>query len=121
MAYNRKIHTTPLFKSKVTGATGTAGTSLSDPVDLRDISAVGNFSMSYSIASTAATAGSTVFEYLGCPVYDGTYVAAGTFGTFGGIASGIISFSPVTIPFMKIRAVSGTSAVALITAELNVR
>ena len=117
----RKITTIPLFKITVTGASGTAGTSISDPIDLREISAIGNFSLSYGIVGTAATAGSTVFEYLGSPVYDGTYIAAGTFGTFGGVASGIISFSPVTIPFMKIKAVSGTSAVALITAELNVR
>ena len=121
MAYH-KITTIALFKNTLCGTKGTGGTILSDPIDLREISAIGNFSLSYGIAGTnAGTAGTTVFEYLGCPVYDGTYRAAGTFGTFTGAASGYLSFSPVVTPFMKIKAVSGTSNPALITAELNVR
>jgi hypothetical protein len=103
---------------------GTAGTVISDPIDLRDISRIGNFSLSYNIAGGggATTAGTSTFEYLGCPVFDGTYLAAGTFGSQGAApSSGIISFSPVTIPFMKIKMVTGTSNAALVTAELNVR
>jgi hypothetical protein len=123
----QKITTIPLFKSRLTGTQGTGGTSISDVIPLRDISAVGNFAVSYSIAATngtagAGTSGSSVWEYLGCPVFDGTYLALGTFGTFGAsLPAGAISFSPVTIPFMKIKAVTGTSNPAVITAELHVR
>lgn len=120
-----KITTIPLFRSKLTG---TGGTSLSDPIDLRDISVIGDFALSYGINSTngtpgVGTAGSTKWEYLGCPVFDGAYVAAGTFGTMGAetAQTGIVSFSPPTIPFMKIKAVAGTSNPAVITAELHVR
>lgn len=123
-----KITTIPLFRSTLTGTQGTGGTSISDPIDLRDISVIGNFALSYGINSTNATAGSgtagsTLWSYLGCPVFDGAYVAAGTFGTLGADAaqSGIVSFSPPTIPFMKIKAVTGTSNPAVITAELHVR
>ena len=124
----QRITTRALFKSTLTGTRGTGGTSISAAIDLRDISAIGNFSVSYGINSTngtpgAGTAGSTVWEYLGCPVFNGTYVAAGTFGTMGDATaqSGFISFSPPTIPFMKIKAVCGTSSPAVITAELHVR
>lgn len=123
MAQHR-ITTIPLFKNTTVGALGTAGTAISDPIDLRDISRVGNFSLSYTIAGGGgqATAGTSIFEYLGCPVFDGTYLAAGTFGSQGATpASGIVSFSPVTIPFMKIKMVTGTSNAAVLTAELNVR
>lgn len=121
MAY--KITTIPIWKNTQVGAQGTAGTLLSDPIDMREICAEGACSLSYAIAGTGgATAGSTKFEYLGCAEEDGTYIAAGTFGTQGAAAaSGIVSFSPVVIPFMKIKAVSGTSNPALITAELHVR
>lgn len=111
----------PLFKNTSVGASGTAGTCLSDPVPLSDICRQGACSLAYSIGSTAATAGSTVFSYLTCSVADGTYVATGTFGTFTGIASGVVAFTPVVAPFMKIKGVSGTSAHAKVTAELNVR
>jgi len=124
----KKITTIPLCKSRLIGTQGTGGTFLSDPIDLRDISAVGNFTMSYGIASTngtvgAGSSGSSVWEYLGCSVYDGTYVAAGTFATIGAGAteSGFVSFTPVTIPFMKIKGVVGTSNPMVATAELNVR
>jgi len=120
MAY--KINTIPLFLNTLTGAQGTAGTSISDPIDLRDINAVGACAMTYGIAGTnGGTAGSTVFEYAGSSQFDGTYVAAGTFGTLGGAGTGIITFTIPAIPFAKIKAVSGTSNPALITAELNVR
>lgn len=121
-----QINTIPIFKETVCGALGTAGTILSDPIDLREISRVGNYSLSYSInGGGAATAGSSTFEYLGCSVFDGTYIAptGGTFGTQGNsiTQAGILSFSPVTIPFMKIKAVTGTSNLAAFTVELNIR
>lgn len=120
----RRITTIPLFKSTQVGAGSAGGTSTSDPIDLRDISRTGDFSLSYSIAGAggAATAGTSVFQYLGASVFDGTYTTAGTFGSAGASpSSGIVSFSPVTVPFMKIQCVSGTSAPLLLTAELHVR
>lgn len=123
MARNR-ISTISLFKNVSVGALGTAGTLISDPVDLRDISRVGNCSLSWDIAGGggAATAGSSTFEYLGCPVFDGTYMAAGTFGTQGVTPkTGITAFTPVVIPFIKIKVVTGTSNAAILTAELNVQ
>lgn len=123
-----KITTIPLFRNTLTGTQGTGGTSLSDAVDLRDIAAVGSCTLSYAIASTngtagAGTAGSSTFEYLGCSFFDGTYVALGTFGTQGAATgqAGVISFTPTMTPFMKIKAVVGTSNPARITAELHVR
>ncbi len=121
MAY---ITTIPLFKNTLAG---TGGTSLSDPIDLRNVSKMGDFTMAYGIASTngggAGTSGSTVWEYLGCSVFAGTYVSLGTFGTFGNgpAQAGVVSFTPPAIPFMKIQAVCGTSGPALLTAELHVR
>lgn len=116
-----KITTTPLFKSEQCGTKGTGGTSISDIVDMRTVE-VGQYSMSYDIVGTnGGTAGSTVFSYLGCALFDGTYINTGTFGTFGGVSSGFISFSPPLMPFMKIKAVSGTSNPAVITAELHAR
>lgn len=119
-----EITTVSLFKNYIIGTQGVAGTGLSDAIDLRDISAVGNFSLSYNIEGTggAATAGSSIFEYLGSPTFDGTYTSLGTFGTQGDVPlSSAIAFTPVTIPFMKIKAVTGTSNALKLTAELNVR
>lgn len=118
-----KINTIPIWKNTQVGAKGTAGTALSDTIDLRDIAAVGSFSLTYSIAGTnGGTAGSTTFESLGCATASGTFVTLGTFGTQGAAAvSGVVAFTPPVIPFMKIKAVSGTSNPALLTAELNVR
>lgn len=119
-----KITVVPLFKNRIIGTQGVAGTGLSDAVDLQEISSVGNFSLSYTLATTggSATAGSSKFEYLGCPTFDGSYMALGTFGTQGAVPlSSVVSFSPVTIPFMKIKAVTGTSNALKLTAELNVR
>lgn len=120
MAY--KITTIPLFKSELTGTKGTGGTSISDKVDLRDLAAVGDCTMRYGIAGTnSGSAGSTVFEYLSSSIEDGTYIASGTFGTVAGAGTGLISFTMPAVPFTKIKAVSGTSNPAVITAELNVR
>lgn len=113
----------------VTVGSGSAGgTNLSDPIDLRDISRVGSFSLRYisNGASGAATAGTVGFTYLCSQSRDGSYIkpsGAGTIGT-SAVTSGdtdIFSFSPVVTPFMKIRAIAGTSAPAVVTAELNVR
>jgi hypothetical protein len=119
----RFIETIPVFRNSLCGATGVAGTIYSDPIDLRDIFRLGITSLSYSIGATGATAGSTLFSYSDCAVYNGTYREAGTFGTQGVTKgqSGNINFTIVATPFMKVRCISGTSAHALITAELNVR
>jgi hypothetical protein len=124
-----EIKTIALFKSSKIGAQGTAGTGLSDSIDLKDMSpAPSAFALSYQIASTngtagAGTAGSSKFEYMGCVDKNGTYVSLGTFGTQGDGAtqSGWLSFSSVVVPFMKIKAVSGTSNPVVLTAELHVR
>ena len=123
-----QIKTVALFKSTKVGALGTAGTILSDRINLADVeTAPQTFSLSYGIASTnaggAGTAGSSTFQYLCSPTEDGTYVVLGTFGTQGNgpAQSGFYSFSPTLAPFMKIQAVSGTSAPALVTAELHMR
>lgn len=119
----RKITTIFLWKSAV----GAAGTSLdSDPIDLRDISTIGNFSVSYTIGTSGgvATCGSAKLSYLGCAVYDGTYIAptAGTFGTIGNAGgSDIVAITPPVFPFMKVRATVGSSGTALITAALHAR
>lgn len=119
----RKITTFPLFKNSQCGTQGAQGTSLSDAINLRDLGP-NTFSLTYSLAGTggAGTAGSSLFSYLVSPTQDGSYVAAGTFGTFGATpASGAIAFSPVLAPFMKIKGISGTSNAVLLTAELHVR
>ena len=121
----RKITTIHLLKSYA--LYGSAGTTKdSDPIDLRDISAKGNFSLSYTVGTSGgiATCGSCNFLYLGCDVYDGTYVipTGGTCATIGDSGgSDIISISPPVVPFIKIRASVGTSGTALVTAALNVR
>ena len=124
MAY-RGINTTFLWKEQSVGGQGTAGTVLSDPIDLRETNRQGNLSVSYKIAlsGTFGTCGSSVLSYLTCPVYDGSYFAAGTFATFGVSATqGHIAISsPPVVPFMKIRQVSGTSAPLVVTAEFHVQ
>ena len=118
----RRIHSIALFKSKA----GTAGATLdSDPIDLRDISREGSFSLSYVVGTSGgvATCGSSNFIYLTSQAYDGTYISptGGTCGTIGNAGgSGLISLTPPVSPFMKIRATIGTSGTALITASLNV-
>ena len=119
-----RINTAFLFKSTQINA-GSSG--LSDPIDLRDISRQGQFSLSYTVGKvgTASTSGTTTFSYLGCAVFDGTYIAPAnsTFGTQSGTAGGsdIISFSPPVMPFMKIQVNAGTSCSAAITAALHIR
>jgi len=121
-----KIRTIPLFKSLTVGSGSAGGTSNSDPIDLRDISRNGNFALSYSVATVggAATCGSSKFYFLGCNIYDGTYVTptGGTCATIGDAGgSDIISISPPVMPFMKIRVIAGTSGVASVSADLFVR
>jgi len=121
----RYINTVALWKQTSLGTQGTAGTITSDPIDLRDINRQGNISMSYklALAGTFNTCGSTIFSYLTCPVYDGVYFAAGTFGTFGNAATqgNLAIASPALSPFIKINAASGTSAPVVVTAELHVQ
>lgn len=120
----RRIKTFGLFKDTAINA-GTSG--ISGPIDLRDIADNGYFSLSYSVGKvgTSTTAGTVTFEYLGCPVYDGTYVAptGSLFGTQSGTAGGsdIIPLTPPVIPFIKIRANVGTSCSASVTAQLHVQ
>jgi hypothetical protein len=119
----RKISTFPLFKNTQCGTQGAQGTSLSDVIDLRDL-APDTFSMTYALSGTggAGTAGSALFSYAVSPTPNGTFIAAGTFGTFGAApVSGVIAFSPILAPFMKIQGVTGTSNATLLTAELHVR
>ena len=119
-----RITTIPLFNNLTVIQEGTC---LSDPIDLRDISRIGNYSISYRVGPVAsvATAGTATFQYLGSPVFDGNYVLeASTSGTSLSSATGgtgIWKFSPLPTPFMKIRGVMGTSGSAIISAELNVQ
>ena len=128
MAY--KISTRVAFANTVVGTTaGTlGGTSLSDPIDLRDISRIGNFSLSYLVTEWGGmgSAGTTAFSYRCSESRDGTYLvpaAAGDIGTATVVSgnTGIVSFSPVVTPFMKICAITGTSGPATVSAVLNVR
>jgi hypothetical protein len=116
------LKTIPLFKSTRCGTQGQAGTITSDPIDIRDIVSLNNMWVTYKLDNAAATCGSSLFTYNVCPVYDGTYVSAGTFGTHGDTKeSDIISISsPRLSSFMKINVISGTSNHILVTAELNV-
>ena len=119
-----RITTIPLFKNLSLSA-GDCGTS--DPIDLRYCSSKGTYSLSHSIAAgTSTTCGTTFFSYIGCSLFDGTYVALCTFGTSGpAIIGKITSFSPTLVPFMKIIATqSGAAnggANSKVTAELNVQ
>lgn len=121
-----KIKTINLFKALTVNSGSAGGTSNSDAIDLRDISKQGDFSLSYTVAAVggAATCGSSKFYFLGCPVYDGTYImpTGGTCATIGnGGGSDIIAISPPVMPFMKIRVICGTSALTAVTADLHVR
>lgn len=125
-----KLTTRFLFKQQICGAQGAAGTLLSDAQDIRDITDTGVLGFTYTIASTngtagAGTAGSSTFEYLISSTFDGSYFSptGGTFGTqgIGAAQQGGISFTPVPAPFIKIKAVSGTSNPAVISGELHIR
>jgi hypothetical protein len=104
------------------GASGTAGTLLSDIIDLRDKMIMGKMSLTYGIGSTAGTAGSSVFSYLVSPTEDGTFRPAGTFGTHGDVLETDVLpiSSPILAPFAKIKVVTGTSCSMLMTGELHV-
>ena len=124
MAEHRGVSTKALWKNTTVteSGSGTAG-----PIDIRDISRNGDFSLSYYThpAGGKATAGSAVFSYKVCPIFDGTYISpsTGTIGTAGGVAGtrGIVTFSPPAAPFMMFYVNVGTSGTALIDAELHVR
>jgi hypothetical protein len=121
-----RIRTVFLWKGFVAGS-GSAGTTVdSDPIDLRDKSVKGNYSVSYTVgtAGGVATCGSAKLSYLGCPIYGGTYIAPtnGTFATLGNAGgSNIVSITPPVMPFMKVRATIGTSGTSLVTAALHVQ
>ena len=120
----RKITTIPIWKNATVGSGSAGGTSYSDPIDLRDINAQNNLSLSYTIAPVSGdTCGSSNFVYTYCPVFDGTYVLAGTFGTIGDAgATGIKAISsPPVMPFIKIGIIAGTSALTKTTAEFHVQ
>jgi hypothetical protein len=120
MAY--KITTIPILANTTIGSGSAGGTSLSDPIDLRNVNRQGSFSIIYDIgasgaAATAATCGVT---YLCAQRFEGPYILAGTactVGTGGGLAGsqGVIAFSPITAPFMKLRLIAGTSGTAKVT------
>ena len=118
-----------LFKEYLAGTQGTGGTAISEAVDLRDATGT-TIGLTYTIASTngtagAGTAGSATFEYQICPVFDGTYYTPinGTIGTAGdgSVQRGGFTITPIPVPFMKIKAVVGTSNPAVITAALHFR
>lgn len=119
-----RISTFPICRNLTLNA-GDTGTS--DPIDLRYCATRQNYSLSASIAAgTSTTCGTTFFSYTGCSLFDGTYVALGTFGTSGpAIAGRITSFSPTLVPFMKIVVTQSGSgnlgANSKVTAELNVQ
>jgi hypothetical protein len=128
MAY---IKTVTLFTNNVVGSGSAGGTSISDVIDLRDEATMGRYSISYRVKCAGAntSCGTTGFAYLSSPTRDGVYVqessqshaTAGTtlIGATGG--TGLWRFEPYLTPFMKIRAIVGTSGTAVISAELNVQ
>jgi hypothetical protein len=127
MAY---ITTIPLWKQTAVGSGSAGGTSLSDPIDLRDINRHNDFSLSYSIAKAgdAATAATCMFHYLLSTLEAGPYISpiGGSGGTIGTAGTGIVTgeirpFAPIPAPWMKIKVIAGTSGTALVTAELTVR
>jgi hypothetical protein len=120
----QKITTIPIWKNTTVGSGSAGGTAYSDPIDLRDINAKNNLSLSYSVAAvTGSTNGTSLLVYTYCPVYNGTYVLAGTFGTITPAGeTGIKAISsPPIMPFIKVGVISGTSALTKVTAELHVQ
>jgi len=120
-----KIQTRNVFAAASLAVTG--GTSLSDPIDLRDIVRSSNvFGLSVLVkpVGAAATAGTTSWTYQSSQDRGGIYTkpaGAGTIGTAIG-TSGTIdawSFTPVVAPFMKIQVIAGTGG-GVIDAFLNV-
>lgn len=120
-----KVNTIPICKDEIIGAQGTAGTFISDTIDMRDINVQGACSLTYGKAATGAiagTTGSSLLSYMCSATRDGTFSTAGTFATHGAVeGERITAFTPKLAPFMKIRAVTGTSNPLKLTAELNVR
>ena len=118
-----EIKSIAIFSGGISGTKGAVGTITSQPINMREKDA-GVCGITYAIAGTngAATCGSTLWEYLGCASENGTYLAAGTFGTLGAAnPSGILAFTPTVLPWMKIKVSTGTSNAAAINANLHVR
>jgi hypothetical protein len=125
MAYIQpKITTKYLWR---TTQVGTSGTLTSDAIDMRDLAAVGSCALTYKVNKvTAATAGTVAFTYQYAPTFDGTYIqpsGAGTIGTATVVDgnTALVAFTPVLAPFIKVVAICGTSAPALVTAEVHIR
>ena len=120
-----KINMIPLFKDEIIGAQGTAGTVISDIIDLREVCEHGACALRYDKAATgsvAGTTGSSTYTYLVASVRNGEYATGGLFATRGSYeGSRISAFTAVVASFMKIRVVTGTSNPLKLTAELNVR
>lgn len=112
------VTTRPIFRNTTVGSGDAGGTSLSDPIDLRDINRQGSFTVAYKVSPSggAATAATTNFLYYGAPSFNNDpYVIAGTFGTVGDAGgTGFINFTPYNVPFMKIGVIGGTSGTAAI-------
>lgn len=120
MARHSAINTVNIMKKDIVG--GTAG--YSNPIDLRDLAAHGDFGVSYSVAPVIAgqTCGVVTLSYELCGVFDGTYVPAGTFGTAGtGGTSVVVAITPPVAPFMKFKASVGEEGSSNVTALLHVR
>lgn len=131
MAIRSGISTFALLRKSAIGSGSAGGTSLSDPISLMDSNYNNNFSLSYTVipAGGVGTAATVNFTYQIGPTQDGPFAAPitddkGTIGTAGSGAAGsngVIGFTPVIAPWMKIKAVAGTSGTALVTANLHVQ
>lgn len=120
MARHSAINTVNIMKKDILG--GTSG--YSNPIDLRDLAAHGDFGVSYAVAPVIAgqTCGSSVLSYECCGVFDGTYVAAGTFGTAGtGGGSAVVAITPPVAPFIKFKVSVGAEGSSNINALLHIR
>ena len=120
-----KVQTRNVFAGISLAVTG--GTSLSDPIDLRDVSRNVNvigLSVIVRPVGAAATAGTTSWTYQNSQARSGVYskpAGAGTIGTAIGTAgtADLWSFTPVITPFIKIQVIAGTGG-GVIDAFLNI-
>jgi hypothetical protein len=120
MARHSAINTVGIMKKDI--AAGTSG--YSEAIDLRDIAKDGAFAVSYAVTPAVAggTCGVATLSYECCGVYDGTYVACGTFGTVGtGGETAFVPITPPVAPFIKFKASIGEEGSSNISALLHVR
>jgi len=120
-----KVHTIPICKNETVGAKGTAGTFLSDIIELQDHMEHGACSLIIEKAATGGaggTCGSSVFTYFVASTRDGTFATGGAFSTRGhNEGPRAVAFTPIVAPFMKIGAITGTSNPLVLTAALHFR